>query len=65
MKDYDKIYLVRIYLKDELIYIEHFIDLIDADKSANFWESKGYQTEITRYSETMMLKKKGAKRCLN
>lgn len=55
MEDYGKIYLVKIYLNKELIFIEHFIDEAQAKKSANFWEDKDYICEISVFEETQIL----------
>ena len=46
MEDFEKIYLVKIYLNKELIYIEHYVEYEAAKKSANFWEDKDYICEI-------------------
>ena len=55
MEDYDALYLVKIYLNNELIYIEHYVDRTQAIKSSEFWESKGYTCKIYLYQPTEMI----------
>lgn len=43
---FDAIYMVKIYLNKELIYIEHYTDIYQAQASANMWEDKDYICEI-------------------
>lgn len=55
MEEYGKIFLVKIYLNKELIFIEHYIDEEKAKQMANFWEDKDYICEISVYEETQIL----------
>lgn len=57
MKDYDELYLVKIYLNDELIYIEHFVDKTQALKSGEFWETKGYKCEVHIYQSVEIIER--------
>lgn len=55
MEDYDMLYLVKIYLNNELIYIEHFVDKTQSIKSVEFWEKKGYTCRLYLYQPTEII----------
>lgn len=54
---FDKIYLVKIYLNKELIYVESYTDLEKALQWANFWEDKDYICEVLIYESTKCLER--------
>ena len=52
-----EVFMVKIYLNKEVVFIEHYEDINQAQINANKWEDKGYICEIAVFKRSKIIER--------